>query len=621
MNRFPLWKNVLIFSVVIVSLIYALPNIYSPDPAVQISPASTRIALDQSVLDKAKAKLDELKIPYFGAQLSDKNVLIRLQSQDDQMRARREIEGVLGEDYIVAVNLASTTPKWLQNIGAKPMSLGLDLAGGVHFLLEVDTQRVMKDNLEDSERYLRKAMRDNKWHGLSTKASAGQLNISANSDELRQQVLDFMHKDMREFDITSSEESGRYLLVAKFSEKYIHDKEDQAVDQNLVTLRKRVNEIGVAEPLVQRQGRNRIVVQLPGIQDSSLAKKILGKTANLEFRLEAKPDASVIEKEHFDFLKPEEQRRFGGADLERNVLVYGKSVLSAQPSFDQQTNSPEVLIQLDAKGATDMNRGTRNNIGRKMGTLFIEYKPVKRTVIGPDGKKEVKIDQVPEKKIISLATVRAALGKSFVITGLDSPEEASELALYLRAGALAAPMTYVEERTIGPSLGAENIHMGVQSVELGLALVFIFMLLYYRVFGLAANLAMIANLFMLVACMSILGATLTLPGIAGIVLTMGMAVDANVLIYSRIREEIKNGSPNQTAIMQGFDRAFATILDSNLTTLIVALILWLIGTGPVQGFAVTLSIGIGTSMFTAVLVARALINFVYGGRNVNKLWI
>ncbi len=621
MNKFPVWKYALVLLFAVLGVIYALPNIYSPDPAIQVSGTAVEYAPTQDTLDTLKSTLDGLDIEYFGEQLTEKNILVRLASQDDQMRARREIENALGDNYVVAVNLAPTTPKWLRDMGATPMNLGLDLAGGVHFLLEVDTQKVVRDTHISLERQLKNEIRKNDLRGVRVQAGSGKLTVSAKTDELADKIVKIIRAEMPELEIQRSEKDALFLIDATLTAQFIKEKEDYAVNQNLTTLRNRVNEIGVAEPLVQRQGRNRIVVQLPGIQEASDAKKILGKTANLEFRLEAADNALITQKEGFPWKDQEKQAYWGDAQLERRVMVKGDSVMNARAGFDPQTSVPQVSITLDSDGASAMNRGTAPNIGRRMGVLFIEYKPVTRTFKNEAGESVTRVDQVPEKEVISLATIQAALGKNFVITGLDSPQEASELALLLRSGALAAPMTYVEERTIGPSLGAENIALGVKSVKLGLLLVLIFMLVYYRVFGFAANIALSLNLVLIVAVMSMLGATLTLPGIAGIVLTVGMAVDANVLIFSRIREELKNGLPNQSAINAGFDRAFITILDANLTTLIVAVILYAIGSGPVKGFAVTLSVGILTSMFTAIIGTRAIVNLIYGGRQVKKLWI
>lgn len=621
MNRYPIWKYILILVIVIFGFIYALPNIYAPDPAIQVSGHSAALTIDDAVLKKVEQALDEAGIKHFGGELSETSATVRLYSQDDQLVAQSKVQEFLSEDYVVAVNLAPTTPDWLLNIGAEPMKLGLDLAGGVHFLLEVDTQKILQDDLKSIERLFKTEVRKANVRGVHIDREGMGLRITVDSDEKRTQITDILRNSVPEMEYIKLEEEGKFIALASFKGSYISEKEDYAVTQNLTTLRNRVNEIGVSEPLVQRQGRNRIVVELPGIQDTARAKSILGKTANLEFRLEALPEALSTQKEMFPFKNDDEQARFGGAYLEKRPIVKGDSVTNAQLGYDQDTGLPQVNITLDGNGGAKMHRSTRNNVGRRMGILFIEYKTRTNVSTDENGGEVRTFTQIPDEKVISLATVQSALGKSFRITGLDSPQEASELALLLRAGALAAPMGFVEERTVGPSLGAENIKMGIDSVKIGLSLVLLFMLVYYRVFGFAANIALIANLFILVAIMSAVGATLTLPGIAGIVLTVGMAVDANVLIFSRIREEMRNGAPNQTAIKSGFDRAFVTILDANITTLIVAAILFAIGTGPIKGFAVTLSIGIVTSMFTAIMGSRAIVNLIYGGRNVKKLWI
>ena len=621
MNRYPLWKYLLVLFFVCVGFLYALPNIFSPDPAIQITGASAGQEINQQVIDRAKAHLDELEIAYFGESITNNTALIRLQLQNDQLRAQRRVQEYLGENYVVAVNLAQNTPGWLKAMGAGPMTLGLDLAGGVHFLLEVDIPTVLEDEIENYTGQLKKSFREANIRGVNVRGTKNEIVVTTNSDDKRQQITDILRKDFSELAYERQERGDKFLALVTLSDNYIQEKEDFAVDQNLTALRNRVNEIGVAEPLVQKQGKNRIVVQLPGIQDTVVAKSIIGKTANLEFRLEADPSTPRSQKERFDFRDESEQIQFGGAEVERRTIIKGDNVTNAQIGYDQDTGLPQVNITLDGKGASLMNQRTSKNVGRRMAVIFIEYKTRISTRTNDQGEEVVKTIQVPTKKIISLATIQSALGKSFRITGLDNPEEASELALLLRAGALAAPMTFVEERTIGPSLGAENIKLGVRSVVLGLSMVLIFMIVYYRVFGIAANIALSVNLMLLVAVMSIFGATLTLPGIAGIVLTVGMAVDANVLIFSRIREELKNGMPPQTSIKSGFERAFETILDANVTTFIVAIILFAIGTGPVKGFAVTLAIGIVTSMFTAILGTRAIVNLIYGGRNVKKLMI
>lgn len=621
MNRYPLWKYLIVVFFVCLGLIYAMPNLYAPDPAIQITGSSAGLEIDQNTTSRVTKKLDELNIEYFGEAIEDNTLLVRLKEQNDQLVAQRKVQEALGVNYVVAVNLAPTTPKWLTDIGAGPMKLGLDLAGGVHFLLEVDTPLVLKAELTNYEGQIRKAVREAKLRGIFVRANADGISITADTDEKRMQILETIRKDMPELQYDRFERDGKFLAMVSMTEQFIREKEAFAVEQNLTALRNRVNEIGVAEPLVQRQGRNRIVVQLPGIQDTARAKSIIGKTANLEFRLEASSSTLASQREQYDFRSEADQARFGGAYVEKQPIIRGDNVTNAQVGYDQDTGLPQVNITLDGNGGSLMHRKTRDNVGRRMAVLFIEYKTLAKTVVDENGFEAQSFTQIPSEKIISLATIQSALGKSFRITGLDNPQEASELALLLRAGALAAPMGFVEERTIGPSLGAENVEVGKKSVMLGLSLVLIFMLVYYRAFGFAANIALAVNLMLLVAVMSIFGATLTLPGIAGIVLTVGMAVDANVLIFSRIREELANGMPPQTSIKSGFERAFETILDANITTFIVAIILFAIGTGPVKGFAVTLAIGIITSMFTAIMGTRSIVNLMYGGRNVNKLWI
>lgn len=625
MNRYPIWKYLLLLCIFGLGIVYALPNIYPPDPAVQISGSSASLIIDQKAVDKATAALSASGIEFFGVEFDEKNALIRLRNKSDQLVARSKIQDIFssdqGSDYVVAVNLAPTTPQWLLNVGASPMKLGLDLAGGIHFLLEVDTPKVLLEELKSSETMLKRQVRTESLHGVKVRRMENGLVVESKTEDLRLRMSEIFRKELPNMDYQKSEKDGLFKIRATFKESFVREKEDYAVQQNLTTLRKRVNEIGVSEPLVQRQGRNRIVVQLPGIQDTARAKSIIGKTANLEFRLEANSKTLASQKEKFDRRNPEHQRQRGGAFLNKKPIVRGDSVINAQVGFDPETSQPMVSITLDNNGGSKMLRATNGNVGRAMGVLFIEFKTRQSKTTNEQGEEVIKFTQIPESKIISLATIQQALGARFQITGLDSPEEASELALLLRAGALAAPMGFVEERTIGPSLGAENIKMGVNSVQIGLALVLAFMFIYYRVFGLAANVALTVNMILLIGIMSMVGATLTLPGIAGIVLTVGMAVDANVLIFSRIKEELGNGVPNQTAIKSGFDRAFITILDANITTFIVAIILYAIGSGPVKGFAVTLAIGILTSMFTAIMVTRSVINMIYGNRSVKKLWI
>jgi preprotein translocase subunit SecD len=618
LNKYPWWKNLLIVFIVSIGVIYALPNIYAPDPAIQIAAESSSDVVDAATLRRVEKTLTDAGLEYFGENLDGRRILVRLTSQEDQLRAKAVIENTIGDGYIVALNLAATTPQWLVDLGGSPMKLGLDLSGGVHFLLEVDTESAINKKYENAVNDMRRAMREARVRS-QINLEDRVIKASFSSDEVRDQGLAVIRDSFAQLQRTLIEENDRFVVVLTMTAVQTREIEKYAVTQNLTTLRNRVNELGVAEPLVQQQGINRIVVELPGIQDTAAAKKILGKTASLEFRLAADFDDPSYSREQFGYLSDS----FGSRDdwLEKKVIITGENVSNANAGYDENS-SPQVSISLDSQGGAVMHRATRNNINRRLGVLFIERKS--RTIgfeMNDEGVKIPVREKYDSKKIISLATIRASLGSQFRITGLGNSQEASELALLLRAGALAAPIDFVEERTIGPSLGAENIALGVLSVQIGLGLVLLFMLLFYKAFGLAANIALAVNLGLLLACMSILSATLTMPGIAGIVLTVGMAVDANVLIFSRIKEELSNRMSPQQAINAGFDRAFVTILDANITTLIVAVLLYAVGTGPIKGFAVTLSIGILTSMFTAIIGTRALVNLMYGGRNVKKLWI
>ena len=614
LNRFPLWKTLLVIITLAVSTLYALPNLYPDDFAVQISGTRQEVKVDDRTIDRITRALDESKISYKAAEAADGAGLIRFVDGEAQLVGREVIGRTLGETYTVALNLAPTTPDWLTSIGAGPMKLGLDLRGGVHFLLEVDMVTAVSQRLEVYVSDIKGNLRSERMRYRQVETMGdGALAVRFADVETRDSAATMLKGKFPEFMITNLDEANYSSLKINLSEQTLREIEDYAIKQNLTTLRNRVNELGVAEPLVQRQGRNRIVVQLPGIQDAAAAKRIIGKTANLEFRLEAKPDASRATTETYPF-RSEEGRT---AVLERDVIITGSSVSNAQSNFDEN-GQPQVSISLDSKGGQLMSRVTRDAIQRRMAVLFVEHKA--RTVMETvDGAQVAKRIPYVEKKIISLATIQSTLGNSFRITGLDSAQESSELALLLRAGALAAPIYFVEERTVGPSMGAENIELGMISVQIGFAVVMLFMLAYYRVFGLIANIALGFNLVMLVAVMSILSATLTLPGIAGIVLTVGMAVDANVLIFERIKEELKNGLPVQSAINSGFGRAFTTILDANVTTLLAGVILFAMGTGPVKGFAITLSVGIVTSMFTAILVTRLMVNLVYGGKQLKTI--
>lgn len=614
LNRYPLWKNLLILCVLVVAAIYAAPNFYPEDYAVQISGTRESYTVDETLITGLEQKLEQAGIEYKSGEAADGSGMIRFADPNQQLLAKDLIANDLGNNYVVALNLAPTTPDWLTALGAGPVKLGLDLRGGVHFLLEVDMAQAVGQRLDVYVSDIKTQLRDERLrYRQVSHLDDGRLSVRFADADVRDEAQDLLRRNFPEFLIeTADSEEGSFLYI-NLTEQTLREIEDYAVKQNLTTLRNRVNELGVAEPLVQRQGRNRIVVQLPGVQDAAAAKRIIGKTANLEFRLEATPDASRATTEVYPF-RNEPGR---SAELERDIIITGSNVANAQSSFDEN-GQPQVNITLDGKGGQMMSRVTRNAIQRRMAVLFVEHKS--RTVQERvDGETVEKRIPYTEKGIISLATIQSTLGNSFRITGLESPQEASELALLLRAGALAAPIYFVEERTVGPSMGAENIKMGILSVEIGFALVLGFMLLYYRVFGLLANIALTLNLVLLLAVMSMLSATLTLPGIAGIVLTVGMAVDANVLIFERIKEELRNGMPPQSAIHAGFARAHTTILDANITTLLAAVILFAMGTGPVKGFAVTLSVGILTSMFTAILVTRVLVNLSYGGRTLKKL--
>ena len=626
LNRYPLWKYLLILIITLLSLVYAAPNLYIPDPAIQVSGSSSGTVIDAALLAKIETALKEGKIEYFGAETNGKSALIRFKKDEDQMPARKRIQQTLGDDFVVALNKASTSPNWLTSMGAVPMKLGLDLAGGVHFVLEVDTASAVEKRQTITADDFKEKLRKAKIRYTSINNTAGNMIIARfkTLDARDKAIEELRRESTQHLFVTPSTETTpeQFSFTATLSEIAVKEIEDYAVSQNLQTLRNRVNELGVSEPIVQKQGRNRIIVELAGVQDPGEAKRIIGKTANLQIHMEALPDAMISSKEQFNWRNEAEQTQRGPAWLEKKIIVTGDQVTDARSSFDSETNGQQVNITLDSLGGTKMNLATRNDIGRKMGILFIEYKNHTEYVINEKGEEVEKNTQYIERKIISLATVQSALGVSFRITGLNAPGEASELALLLRAGALAAPMVFVEERTIGPSLGKENIRKGVTSCIWALAMVSLFMVVFYRMFGLFANVALIINVFMMVMVLSLFGATLTLPGIAAIVLTMGMAVDANVLIYARIREEIQNGMSPQQAIYAGYERAFITILDANLTTFIVGFILFAIGTGPVKGFAITLCIGLATSLFTSVVISRAMANLVYGSRkNLQKISI
>ena len=612
MKRYGVWKYCLIISILCLGLVYSLPNIYSPNPAVQISYNNSSQNADETlknrVIDTLFKEVEQNIISQ--VELSDDYVIIKLSSTEEQLKVKRILSSNLNGDVVVALNLAPTTPDWLRQLSAQPMKLGLDLRGGVHFLMEVDTKAAVTNRQNGVLQDLRRKLREEEIRYSSVLVEEDQsISLKLNNQESMVNAKDFVQRSYSQFEISSKSLQTSPILSLYLSEEEIAKIESDAIDQNLTTLRNRVNELGVSEPIVQRQGKRRIVVQLPGIQDTAEAKKILGKTATLEFHLEAQFDTPRTRKSTYSH----RNESFGNAELQDQIIIGGDQVATAQASFDEN-GMPQVNITLDGQGGARMHRATRGNIGKRLGVLFVEQKT--QTVYKEDvqGNEIATQTTFETKKIISLATIRAALGTQFRITGLDSPQESSELALLLRAGALAAPMRFVEERTVGPSLGEDNIRAGLLSMELGMALVLLFMLFYYRIFGIAASLALASNIVLLVAVMSVLSATLTLPGIAGIVLTVGMAVDANVLIFSRIREELKKGKKPLDAIDTGYERAFLTIMDANLTTLLVAIVLYSMGTGPIKGFAITLSIGIITSMFTSIMGTRAFINLIYGNR-------
>jgi preprotein translocase subunit SecD len=621
LNKYPLWKYLLILAVLALGFIYSAPNLYPNDPAIQISGASTALRINQADLTRINTALADASITVKSAVVANegKNALLRLLEKDQQLAAKDVVRKVLGDDYVVALNLAPTTPQWLRALGASPMKLGLDLSGGVHFLLEVDMDKAIAARVKVYEGEVKGMLRKERLRYRTLPQQTAGFSLGFTDTDQLEKARSLIQKGFSDFALSATERNGLQVLNLALTPAKITEIREYSIKQNLTTVRNRVNELGVAEPLVQRQGANRIVVELPGVQDTAEAKRILGKTANLEFRLAAEADAGKATTESFEFREPGRRPE----PLERGLIITGDQVTDAQASFDENGRQ-QVNIRLDGHGGDLMNRATRNNVGRSMAVIFIEQKPLtkylKQMVNGVE--KEVAMQSFKEEKlIISLATIQSPLGSQFRITGLDGPGESSELALLLRAGGLAAPMYFVEERTVGPSLGAENITLGINAALWGFLFVCLFITAIYRFFGVLATVALSFNMVVLLGLMSWLGATLTLPGIAGIVLTMGMAVDANVLIFSRIREEITNGMTVPRAIHEGFDRAFSAIIDGNLTTLLVGGILFVMGTGPVKGFAVTMSLGILTSMFTAVIVTRGMVNLIFGGRNFKKLWI
>ena len=618
MNKFSIYQYLLILVILVVGSIYALPNLYPTQPSIQVAYTDSGRSADQSLLNELEDILQDSKTEYEDIFLRENKIVIKFEDVDTQLSSKTILQNTLLDKVIIALFLEPSTPQWLKDLGANPVKLGLDLSGGVHFLLEVDIDTAQQGRLELLLDTYRKSFKEERIKFDDSSIKDLKLFFQMADNQSYNKALKRFRDDsplINGVQYIITEKPASNILMLEYTDIALREIRDYAVGQNLTTLRNRVNELGVSEPIVQRQGSNRIVVQLPGVQDPTAAKKIIGKTANLEFRLEANSRTSPLRKEEFIF----KENEFRTAFLEKAVVVSGDRVTNASTGFDE-SGFAQVNITLDMEGGRAMQKATSGNIGRGLGVLFVEQKSKSELVTNLAGESIIEQTTFIEKKIISLATIQAVLGTSFRITGVGSPAEASELALLLRAGALAAPMKFVEERTVGPSLGKENIELGMKSIVIGFSLVVLFMVLYYRVFGIAANISLIINLVLITGIMSLLGASLTLPGMAGIVLTVGMAVDANVLIFSRIREELKEKDP-QRAINDGFSRAFVTIFDANVTTLITALILYIIGTGPVKGFAITLSIGIVTSMFTAIMCTRAMVNIVYGNKNIQELKI
>ncbi len=618
MNQYPLWKNLLILTVILVGILYALPNLFSQDPSIEIS-AARGSEVTSATAQEIRSVLENADVPFKAIEpRAEETLLVRFATSGDQLRGQEAIEATLSDRYNSAMTLVADLPGWLRSINALPMYLGLDLRGGVQVLIDVDMEAAVDQALERYAGDIRSLLRRERVRYLTVLQERGRINVRFADEEELKEARQVIAKEFRDLQLDTGTGEGAFDLFARLDPSDEEQIRDFALQQNITTLRNRVNALGVAEPIIQRQGDRRIVVQLPGAQDPARLKEILGATATLEYRL-ADTENSVADA--VDGRVPIGSRLYYDRDgrpvlLKRSVIVTGDQITNASSGFDQASGLPAVFVNLDSRGSRRMRQVTTENVGKPMAVVFIENRTVTEIVDGEPVKRQVRTEEV-----ISIANIREPFGRRFQTTGLDSTEEAHTLALFLRAGALAAPIQIVEERTIGPSLGQENIDQGFKSVVYGLVLVLIFMAAYYRVFGLVANLVLLTNLVLIVAILSLLQATLTLPGIAGIVLTMGMAVDANVLIFERIREEIRNGNSPQASISAGYEKALSTIIDANITTLIAAVILFSFGSGPVKGFAVTLSVGIFTSMFTAIMGSRALVNLIYGGRRLSKLAI
>ncbi|NEX15757.1 MAG: protein translocase subunit SecD [Halochromatium sp.] len=617
MNQYPLWKNLLILAVILFGLVLALPNLFPQDPAIEVKAESGEVSA--ATRAAIAAAMENAAVPVKAIEARENGrALIRFTKPSDQLRGQATLDRTLGEGFQHALTQSPDLPGWVEALGLQPMFLGLDLRGGIHVLIDVDMEAAVTQALERYTGDIRTLLRNDRIRYLTVGHEEGRIQVRFREEPLRDEAAKLIRREFRDLEITTGSQAGDYYVYGILPPAKQEEIKDFALQQNITTLRNRVNALGVAEPIIQRQGERRIIVQLPGAQDPARLKDLLGATATLEYRL---VDTEHSVQDALDGRVPVGaalyyERNGQPILLKRRVIVTGDQITSAAAGFDQQSGSPMVSVSLDGQGARQMRRVTTENVGKPMAVVFIESRTLTRIVDGEPVKERVRSEEV-----ISVANILEPFGRRFQTTGLDSSEEAHTLALLLRAGALAAPIEIVEERTIGPSLGQDNIDQGFRSVLIGLALVVIFMALYYRIFGLVADLVLVVNLVMIVAVLSLLQATLTMPGIAGIVLTVGMAVDANVLIFERIREEIRNGSTPQASIHAGYDKALSTIVDANVTTLIAAIVLFSFGTGPVKGFAVTLFIGILTSMFTAILGSRALINLIYGGRRVKRLAI
>ncbi len=617
MNRYPLWKNLLVAVVLLIALIYAMPNIFDQDPSMEIG-GTRRATVDGDTEARVRAALKSAGVEIKSLQSAPNKLLLRFNGTEAQLVAKDTLETTLGNDYNLALTLSTDVPVWLRALGSEPMYLGLDLRGGIHVLIDVDMDAAVKQAMERYSGDIRTLLRKEKLRYTTVTVNADLVTIKFRDETVRDQANEEIGDEFRDLLLESVDADGSFLVEARMGRVEQQTVRKFALDQNITTLRNRVNALGVSEPIIQQQGDRRIVVQLPGAQDPAKLKELLGATATLEYRLE---DTGHSVEDAVAGKVPVGSKLYYTRDgrpilLKKRVIVTGNQITDASSGFDQRSGQPAVFVSLDGQGARRMRNMTTENVGKPMAVVFIETRSETRII---DGRKVTR--KIPVQEVISVANILEPFGRRFQTTGLDSSSEAHDLALLLRAGALAAPIEIVEERTIGPSLGQDNIDQGFRSVVIGLILVMIFMAAYYRIFGLVANLALMLNLVLIVAVLSMLQATLTLPGIAGIVLTVGMAVDANVLIFERIREEIRVGSTPQASIYAGYEKALSTIVDANITTLIAAVVLFAFGTGPIKGFAVTLFIGILSSMFTAILGTRAVINLIYGGRRVKKLAI